>query len=261
MMLVGSLLAPTAPGVEEATLLGAHEGATLELGPHHKRLEVVTEWRQADGTTTRQSDALIELATGMHYLADGQWRPTQERIEILPGGAVARHGPHRVILPLELVTEFLEAPDPVKEPYVAVGYHLGTALQDTIRHNARQSCRTLFILGDPTLTGFVVAPPGTPSASGGTAPCDGNGRWVYLSWPAAPEPVEGYYVYRGTTLEGAIQNGRLFPSHIATTWYEDCAPGGQTYVYAVRAVKLTPTGAGSFYNLSRAASVTFTVSP
>jgi len=85
--------------------LGAHEGATLELGPHHKRLEVVTEWRQADGTTTRQSDALIELATGMHYLADGQWRPTQERIEILPEGAVARHGPHRVIWPLELTPQ------------------------------------------------------------------------------------------------------------------------------------------------------------
>jgi len=84
---------------------------------------------------------------------------------------------------------------------------------------------------------------------------------VYLSWAASPEPVAGYYVYRGTTLESAIQNGRLFPGHITTTSYEDCAPGGETYVYAVRAVKLTPTGAGSFYNLSRAVSVTFTVSP
>jgi len=154
---------------------------------------------------------------------------------------------------------------PVSGPWrmdrLALGYHLGTALQDTIRHNAKQSCRTLFILGDPTLTGFVVAPPGTPGASGGTAPCDGNGRWVYLSWPASPEPVDGYYVYRGTSLESAIQNGRLFPGHITTTSYEDCAPGGETYIYAVRAVKLTQSGAGSFYNLSRAASVTFTVSP
>jgi len=154
---------------------------------------------------------------------------------------------------------------PVSGPWrmdrLGLGYHLGTALQDTIRHNAKQSCRTLFILGDPTLTGFTVAPPGTPSASRGTAPCDGNGRWVYLSWSAAPEPVDGYYVYRGTSLESAIQNGRLFPGHITTTSYEDCAPGGETYIYAVRAVKLTQSGAGSFYNLSRAASVTFTVSP
>jgi hypothetical protein len=40
----------------------------------------------------------------MHYLENGEWKETKEEIEATPGGAVARHGPHKVIFANNLNT-------------------------------------------------------------------------------------------------------------------------------------------------------------
>ncbi len=48
---------------------------------------------------------VLELATGKNYLDDqGQWQVTQELFELTPRGAVARFGPHKVILAPNLNT-------------------------------------------------------------------------------------------------------------------------------------------------------------
>jgi len=82
---------------------------------------------------------------------------------------------------------------------LALGYHLGPALRGTIRLNASQWCRSVYMVGDPTLRAYVAAP---------------------------------------VTLTGN------------TSFSIGADPTKKTY--AVRALKLEATGAGSFNNLSQA---------
>jgi hypothetical protein len=70
--------------------------AVVERGPHHKvwqRFEIETG---PDGKEFRMPRQYTELASGMHYLENGQWKETREEIEIKNGVAVADHGPHKV---------------------------------------------------------------------------------------------------------------------------------------------------------------------
>jgi hypothetical protein len=90
----------------------------------------------------------------------------------------------------------------------------------------------------------VVAPPSNLSGSV-------QGNQVSLTWTAAPETVDGYYVYRGGNLEEALQSGPLNSSLITTTHYTDQNVPSGSYIYAVRASSLVLTGAGSFRNLSQ----------
>jgi len=46
---------------------------------------------------TNHVHRVIELATGMHYLSNGQWIESREEIEAFPRGAIARQGPYQVI--------------------------------------------------------------------------------------------------------------------------------------------------------------------
>jgi hypothetical protein len=128
---------------------------------------------------------------------------------------------------------------------LALGWHLGAVLQDTLRWNPSQSCRTVYILGEATLHGYALGPAsnlvGSPQAN-----------QVYLSWTAAAETVDGYYVYRGLDLESASRNGPLNANLVSGTSYVDYNVPVGVHVYAVRACKLTHTGAGSFHNLSQA---------
>jgi hypothetical protein len=68
-----------------------------ERGPYHRvwrREELATDVLGRARTNVHQ---YVELGTGMHYWADGQWQETQEVIQGYPDGAIARFGPHRVI--------------------------------------------------------------------------------------------------------------------------------------------------------------------
>ena len=52
--------------------------------------------RLPDGRKIERKSSYVELATGMHYLKDGQWTESKEEIELIEGAAVARLGQHRV---------------------------------------------------------------------------------------------------------------------------------------------------------------------
>jgi hypothetical protein len=135
---------------------------------------------------------------------------------------------------------------------LALGYPLGAALQDTIPAAPSQSCRALFVLGDPTLRAYATAP---AAGLGGSS----NGNQVTLTWSAAGEPVDGYYVYRGSSLENALQQGPRNGAPTQNLTYTESGVPSGTQTYAVRAVKLVQTGAGSFDNLSQAVKTTVTV--
>jgi hypothetical protein len=71
--------------------------SVVDRGPHHRVwVKAVFETNQ-QGQVFVRTNSYTELATGMHYLEDGQWKESQQGIESYPGGAIARHGAHKVI--------------------------------------------------------------------------------------------------------------------------------------------------------------------
>jgi hypothetical protein len=76
-----------------------------ERGPHQRTWNKVLTWQDDQGRTVSQTNvAYVELESGMHYWEEGQWTETQELIESYPDGAIARQGPHKVILANNLNT-------------------------------------------------------------------------------------------------------------------------------------------------------------
>src|SRR5205814_2418391 len=61
----------------------------LERGPHHK---VVEEWRQVakGGKLVDQLVHYTEVKNGIHYMDNGEWRETEEKIEAHEGGEIGR---------------------------------------------------------------------------------------------------------------------------------------------------------------------------
>lgn len=87
-----------------------------ERGPHSRnwsRLQWSTN--HSGEVTVRTNLAYVELATGMHYRdpQTGAWSESQELIEGVPGGAIARHGQHQAAFPNDLGASpvQLSAPD------------------------------------------------------------------------------------------------------------------------------------------------------
>ena len=125
LLLSLSLLAPA--------LLGAADRpyTVAEKGPNHRKLVWTTPVLSPDGVAGQEEHSVIELGSGMHYLdpETGQYRESRELIEIVPGGAVARFGPHRVAWAANLNTRGaldLELPDGRH----LVSHVLGLALTD-----------------------------------------------------------------------------------------------------------------------------------
>ena len=66
---------------------------------HERILEQVTSFAGDDGSLRFQTNTVVELATGLHYLDDaGQWAESVEAFELVPGAARAWKGQHRVTL-------------------------------------------------------------------------------------------------------------------------------------------------------------------
>ena len=81
---------------------GEKEIVVTERGPHHRVIERMVRELQPDGTVKERKSSYTELATGLHYLKDGQWLESKEEIEIFNGAAVARQGQHQVIFAANL---------------------------------------------------------------------------------------------------------------------------------------------------------------
>jgi hypothetical protein len=77
----------------------AVEWVVAERGPHYKVLERVVPVQLDDGTLEESTNRYVEIATGLHYWDEGEWRESREEFEVLPTGyAVAAQGQHKVIL-------------------------------------------------------------------------------------------------------------------------------------------------------------------
>jgi hypothetical protein len=75
-----------------------------ERGANYRVWQRVTLEQNPLGRTVAWTNSYVELATGLHYQENGQWKETQEKIEVFKGGAVARKGPHKVIFAPNLAT-------------------------------------------------------------------------------------------------------------------------------------------------------------
>jgi hypothetical protein len=102
------------------------------------------------------------------------------------------------------------------------------------------------LMGDPTLRMNVVRPVEDLRASRTLAGA------TTLTWLAANDTVDGYYVYRAASTNGPFT--RITPTLIPPTGsvgqYADSTLGGGRAVYMVRAVKLENTTSGSYFNAS-----------
>jgi hypothetical protein len=80
----------------------------VERGQNHRVWERTVTETLGDGTTAERKSSVVELGTSMHYWKDGQWRESQARFRLFPGGAIADEGPFNLIL----------APDVSQEPVI-----------------------------------------------------------------------------------------------------------------------------------------------
>jgi hypothetical protein len=127
---------------------------------------------------------------------------------------------------------------------LALGDTLGDGLLRTANDtNQVTSCRTTYLLGDPTLRLNPVAPPRNLTAATGV------GGVVNLSWLASVDAGVKYYVYRSS--DATVPPVLLTAEPLAATSYADAAPGTGPNTYWVRASRLAVTGSGAYTNLSQ----------
>jgi len=60
---------------------------------------------------TNRVHQITELATGLHYLNNGQWQESRDEIVIAPSGATAQKGPHKVNFTANINTPGAIGPD------------------------------------------------------------------------------------------------------------------------------------------------------
>ncbi len=99
------------------------------------------------------------------------------------------------------------------------------------------------LLGDPTLTMNIIAPPKNLKRTQLTT------EMVSLDWTPSPESVEEYYVYRKVAPTG-FERVAVIASPL-THWTDSVAPFGAEYM--VRARMLVQSPSGSYYAFSQAA--------
>ena len=86
----------------------------VERGANHRVWQCETYEPRANGTFATHVHKYTELATGLHYLKNGQWVQSQEQIVILPdgSGAVATQGQHQVSFPADIYNGVIEMVTP-----------------------------------------------------------------------------------------------------------------------------------------------------
>lgn len=132
--------------------------------------------------------------------------------------------------------------------HMALGETIGYSTLKTQNNNGTDyppgySGLQVDLMGDPTLRTFMVAPPGTATAT------PGEFGEVDLAWTASPDTVLGYQVYRASQTGGPYTR---ISTDIVTglTFHDANPPVGQNY-YMIRAVILQTTPSGSYYNPSQ----------
>lgn len=142
--------------------------------------------------------------------------------------------------------------------HMALGYPIGYStrlnqnnyLTYTITIGGRGVHQAL--MGDPTLRMHIVRPPGSVRREAE------SGGGIRLSWPASPDTVLGYHVYRASGIGSVFT--RLDAGGVADTTFLDADPSPDMQAYMVRAIKLETTGSGTYLNLSPGAIDSVSVS-
>jgi len=152
---VVALAAMSATLVAQAPAQGAardtHEYTVSERGPHHRKWEKVTEFLRRDGTTGYRTNSYTQLATGMHYLKDGQWTESNARFQLFPGGASAEEGPFKLIV----------APDVAQAPVLDLMTPDGKRFQSSPRwltYHDRTTGQSVMIAAVKPCIGELIAP-------------------------------------------------------------------------------------------------------
>jgi hypothetical protein len=93
-----SLPAGSAWSQQREALPELKSARVVERGSHHAKWETVQEVADPiSGETISVTNSYVQLETGLHYLDEGgEWQESSEEIEVQPGAAVARRGPHQV---------------------------------------------------------------------------------------------------------------------------------------------------------------------
>ena len=107
------------------------------------------------------------------------------------------------------------------------------------------------LMGDPTLRMHVVSPIKSLHI-------ENTGNTISLSWQAPDDAILGYYVYRVDTVTGKCK--RLNNEVITDNYFADVSPEQGNNIYMVRALQLTKSASGSYYNLSQGVFDSITVS-
>jgi len=104
--------APTAAGPKDSAVPPPTAYSVVERDANSRVLERTTYELSPSGGVVPQKHRYVELATGLHYIKNGQWVESKEEIDILPNGtAAATQGQHQAHFPgdifegtIELVT-------------------------------------------------------------------------------------------------------------------------------------------------------------
>ncbi len=112
---------------------------------------------------------------------------------------------------------------------------------------------TINLLGDPTLTAFIVKAPQNFTATQ-------QGAHLQLSWTPVADDLLGYQVYRKTDDMDHFTLLNQVPT-LNTNLVDSCVAGDTQFQYLVRAVKREVTPSGSFINRSSGPIISVMSSP
>jgi hypothetical protein len=93
-----SLPAGSAWSQQREALPELKSARVIERGSHHAKWETVQEVADPiSGETVSVTNSYVQLEIGLHYVDERcEWQESSEEIEVQPGAAVARRGPHQV---------------------------------------------------------------------------------------------------------------------------------------------------------------------
>jgi fibronectin type 3 domain-containing protein len=90
------------------------------------------------------------------------------------------------------------------------------------------------VTGSITITSNTQNSPITVALQASGVPA--GAHLATLSWNASPSPVNGYFIYRGTSSGGPYTPLNLSSLDASTTYTDSSVQAGQSYYYVVKAV-------------------------
>jgi hypothetical protein len=174
----------------------------VSRGPHHRVVNRRVQETLSDGRVVEQVRQYTELGTGLHYwdATTGQYKDTEELIEVVNGFAVAQRGPHKVIFaanPNSPGAVDLESPDGKQFRSHVVG----------LAYTDADSGRSVIVAEIQDCVGVVVPPNTVVFQSAFSGDCDADIRYRYtkagleqdIVIVRAPPPPEAWGLPSATT--------------------------------------------------------------